>query len=176
MSLNDNKIYMNKYTISFLGSSIRYAPLTYNVDEEQGYVTVYVVITEPYFEDFNVRIFDSQFSSPINGFAISKKTLYISFYAQFLFLGGSDYTGFNMTMTISANQESFSFNVTIIDNNILELFEVFGLGLEVMGFPRIDVDGSIVNARVSINDVDSKCLRHNQLYQNCSYYRYINWL
>ena len=66
---------MNKYTISFLGSNISYAPLTYNVDEEQGYVTVYVVITEPYFEDFNVRIFDSQFSSPIDGLAISKKAL-----------------------------------------------------------------------------------------------------
>ena len=69
-------------------------------------------------------------------------------------------------MTISANQQTFSFNVTIINDNVLELFEIFGLGLEVMGFPRIDVESSIVNAQISINDVDSKCLMPNQLYIN----------
>ena len=59
--------------VSFPGSNIRYAPLTYNVVEEQGYVTVSVSIAEPYFEDFNIRVFDRQFSSPPNGFAISKR-------------------------------------------------------------------------------------------------------
>ena len=59
--------------ISFTGSNIRYAAPNPNVNEERGYVTVSVSITEPYFEDFNIRVFDKQFSSPINGFAISKK-------------------------------------------------------------------------------------------------------
>ena len=40
---------------------------------------------------------------------------------------------------------------------------MFGLGLEVIGSPRVDVDSSVSDARVSINDVDSKCLRYNQL-------------
>ena len=81
----------------------------------------------------------------------------------FCFLGGSDYTGFNRNVTISANQQEFKFNVTIIDDNVLELVEMFGLGLEVIGSPRVDVDSSVSDARVSINDVDSKCLRYNQL-------------
>ena len=81
----------------------------------------------------------------------------------FCFLGGSDYTGFDMNITISANQQEFKFNVTIIDDNVLELFEVFGLDLEVIGSPRVVRDPSVDNAQVSINDVDSKCHRYNQL-------------
>ena len=81
----------------------------------------------------------------------------------FSFLGGSDYTGFNRNIAISANQQEFKFNVTIIDDNVPELVETFGLGLEVIGSPRVDRDSSVDNARVSINDVDSKCLRYNQL-------------
>ena len=53
--------------------------------------------------------------------------------------------------------------MTIIDDNALELVEMFGLGLEVIGSPRVDVDTSVNNAQVSINDVDSKCHRYNQL-------------
>ena len=79
------------------------------------------------------------------------------------FLGGSDYTGFDMNITISANQQEFKFNVTIIDDNVPELVEVFGLGLEVIGSPRVDRDSSVDNAQVSISDADSKCLRYNQL-------------
>ena len=81
----------------------------------------------------------------------------------FWFLGGSDYTGFDINIPISANQMEFKFNVTILDDNVLELVEDFGLGLQVIGSPRVDVDGSVVNARISITDVDSKCLRYNQL-------------
>ena len=81
----------------------------------------------------------------------------------FCFLGGSDYTGFDMNITISANQQEFKFNVTIIDDNVLELFEVFGLDLEVIGSPRVVRDPSVDNAQVSINDVDSKYHRYNQL-------------
>ena len=57
-----------------------------------------------------------------------------------LLLGGSDYTGINTTVTISASQQNFSFNVTIIDNDVLELLEV---GLEVIGTPYIDVGNNV---------------------------------
>ena len=122
-------------------------------------------ITEPYFEDFNIRIIDRQVTSPVNGYATSKK--HFSYFVHyFCFLGRLEdlITQDSMTVTISANEQSFSFNVTIIDNNVLEFLEVFGLGLEVIGTPYIDVDNNVSNADVSINDVDSKCLRYNQLY------------
>ena len=90
----------------------------------------------------------------------------VIFVHYFCFLRGLEdlITQDSMTVTISANEQSFSFNVTIIDNNVLEFLEVFGLGLEMIGTPYIDVDNNVSNAHVSINDVDSKCLRYNQLY------------
>ena len=65
-----------------------------------------------------------------NAFILPNYT-YSSSFVYILNAGGSDYEGERFNVTFPAGVNVISFNVTIIDDNIAELAELFTLYLEI---------------------------------------------
>ena len=73
--------------------------------------------------------------------------------------GGLDYKVFhNQDITLLAGKRVVEFNVTIVDDDLIELNETFCGRLCYSGNPRIIINDTKATAKVKILDCDSKFL------------------
>ena len=84
--------------------------------------------------------------------------------------GGSDYEGERFTVAFPAGVNVISFNVTIIDDNIAELAELFTLDLEI---PAASADMGIIKgspdtATVHIMDDDGEHIHYMMPFYQCN--------
>ena len=89
--------------------------------------------------------------------------LYISnithlYYFKILIAAGVDYISFNNTLTAVNGSGPILNSAMIIDDEIMEPTEEFGVRLNVLGNARVDVAPSVDFAKVVIGDSDSKRL------------------
>jgi hypothetical protein len=117
---------------------ISYDPSSVMSNEEDGYATLKIVMDRPYYKDVIISSFDVQVA---NTYSLANDI-------------GVDYFNFSRTITIPAGQTSYSFNVTLNNDNILEQREEFGIRLAVLDDSRVDVAPSVATSNVIINDVD----------------------
>ena len=89
--------------------------------------------------------------------------LFSSFICQFL-IGDADYTGFDQNIVLPAGAMDFSYNVTILSDDIVEESEMFDVDLSYVSGSPLTVTGS--DATVTIVDssgetlISSYCVNH----------------
>ena len=97
-------------------------------------------------------------------------THFISFFFFLLsfFAGDADYTGFDQNIVLPAGSTEFSYNVTILSDDIVEDSEMFDVDLSYVSGSPLTVTGP--DATVTITDssgetlISSYCVNHHYLF------------
>ncbi|XP_019849170.1 PREDICTED: uncharacterized protein LOC100641243 [Amphimedon queenslandica] len=118
-------------------SLISYAPRTVSRREENSPAPLTITVAPPYFETFQFESFSVQFSD-----------------RNSLAQAGVDYISFNDSLTAVNGLGPISHSVVLLDDEIMEPDEDFGIRLNVLGNVRVDVASTVELAKVIILDTD----------------------
>ena len=135
----------------FLELCVNFSQSSYNIDENKGPVQPKLMLSNP----STIEIIFIVFSK--DGSATGKYLYILIAYAIILLQGrGIDYNSGPYNVAIPAGNLSSSFNVSINDDNVLELNEEFYLAIDQSSLPNginIDIPNSTI---VKISDNDCK--------------------
>ena len=133
-------------------STVQFSSLAYRIEESQGFVQIELLITNPLSTDFSVDIISNDNSATSMYLIIIHVTICNN---AFLFsLGGVDYIFPNSrAIVVPAEVTSVSFNITVIDDHVLEPIESFHLYFNST-LPDNVVEGIINQVQVIIFNDD----------------------
>ena len=128
------------FTIShcFIDIILRFNPTTYRINENDGSVQPVLVLSNPSLTDITIQVLDNEISAKNN------------------LTGGGDYISGPYNVTIPAGHTSVSFNITIIDNNVVEDNKIFSLTIAPESLPYLVSRGNPGVAMVTIVNDDGK--------------------
>jgi len=143
------------FTATAFATSVSFSQSTYSVNEDDELIKPVLVLSSPSMTDITVVIECSDGTATGMLFLILQIILYSNIY---LLIGSEDYDVGPYNVTFPAGDTKVSFNVTIIDDEILESNEIFQLSINSEKLPVNVIVNNLSNITVTILDDDCKLL------------------
>ena len=122
----------------FIDIILRFNQTTYRINENDGSFQPVLVLSNPSLTDVTIQVVDNEVSATGNT------------------TGGGDYIPGPYNITIPAGHTNVSFNISIIDNDVVEHDKIFHLAIAPKSLPYLLSRGNPGVAIVSIVNDDSK--------------------
>ena len=123
----------------FIDVILRFNQTTYRINENDGAFQPVLVLSNPSLTDITIQVIDSEVSAT----SLSNYT-------------GGDYIPGPYNVTIPAGHTNISFDIPIIDNNIVEDIKIFSLAIAPESLPYLVSRGNPGVAMVTIVSDDGK--------------------
>ena len=117
---------------------LRFNPTIYRINENDESVQPVLVLSNPSLTDITILVTDNEISAKNN------------------LTGGGDYISGPYNITIPAGHTNISFDISIIDNNVVENDKTFSLTIAPESLPYLVSRGNPGVAMVTIVNDDSK--------------------
>ena len=133
---------MHAYIITishyFIDIILRFNPTTYRINENDESIQPVLVLSNPSLTDITIQVLDSEISAKNN------------------LTGGGDYISGPYNVTIPAGHTNISFDISIIDNNVVEDDKIFSLAIAPESLSYFVSRGNPGVAMVTIVNDDGK--------------------
>ena len=132
------RMYAYIITIShyFTDIILRFNPTTYRINENDESIQPVLVLSNPSLTDITIQVLDNEISAKNN------------------LTGGGDYISGPYSVTIPAGHTNISFDISIIDNNVVEDDKIFSLAIAPESLPYLVSRGNPGVAMVTIVNDD----------------------